>query len=48
MTEEALFKIMHFTTDFEVWCELHRYYDGVSKDEAYDLCLVSQLQETVW
>ncbi|BES92826.1 Hypothetical protein NTJ_05634 [Nesidiocoris tenuis] len=39
LTEETLKKVMRFTTAREVWLELHRLFDGVSEDKAYDICL---------
>lgn len=39
MKEDILQNVMRFNTSKEVWDELHRLYDGVSEDKAYDLCL---------
>uniref|UniRef100_A0A0A9YQG5 Putative membrane protein C16E9.09c n=1 Tax=Lygus hesperus TaxID=30085 RepID=A0A0A9YQG5_LYGHE len=38
MKDEILHKILRFKTAREAWLELHRLYDGVSEDKAYDLC----------
>lgn len=39
MTEETLQKVMRFSKAREVWLELHKLYDGVSEDKAYNICL---------
>lgn len=39
MTDETLQKVIRFTTAKDVWDELHRLFDGISEDRAYDLCM---------
>lgn len=39
LSDQTLEMIMRFTTAREVWLELHRLFDGVSEDKAYDICL---------
>lgn len=39
LSEANLEKVMRFSSSREVWLELHRLFDGVSEDKAYDLCM---------
>ncbi|BES91891.1 Hydra magnipapillata [Nesidiocoris tenuis] len=39
MSEDTIQKIMRFQSAKDVWKELHRLFDGVAEDKAYDLCL---------
>jgi hypothetical protein len=38
MTEETYEKVRSLNSAREVWLELHRLFDGVNDDKAYDLC----------
>ena len=39
MSEETYEKVRSLTSAREVWLELHRLFDGVHEDKAYDLCM---------
>lgn len=39
LSEECLQKVLRFSNARDVWLELHRLYDGISEDRAYDLCM---------
>ena len=39
MSEETYEKVRSLTCAREVWLELHRLFDGVHEDKAYDLCM---------
>jgi len=39
MSEETYEKVRSHTSAREVWLELHRLFDGINEDRAYDLCM---------
>jgi len=39
MSEETYEKVRSLTCARDVWLELHRLFDGVHEDRAYDLCM---------
>lgn len=39
MSEDTYEKVRSLTCSREVWLELHRLFDGVHEDKAYDLCM---------
>lgn len=38
LSDVTLEKVMRFTNARDVWLELHRLFDGVSEDKAYEIC----------
>ena len=39
MSEESYEKVRSHACAREVWLELHRLFDGINEDRAYDLCM---------